>query len=573
MFTLNLLDKEPVAIESVEDANLVLSELSVSIAEVTGEMAIESMKMDHNIFIAEETFKNNIDELVPGTESFLSKTLDMVKKAFKAAIDFIKNVGKKIFKLFKKVWDFITGMFSGRRSKGGGGGSSGTRERMEEKKEKVEKEIKEILETPDTNSRTEKSEVFAVKRRKGIALAISKHPTYFAMPIADNSITAENILAYADTMVNSFMYINGNIINRILGPDYNPVMTMLISSKSSKVGILASLDVLVASYEAFMSEKVADTKDDIKEMVNSNRVKGAIDALENIAISLQNINDVANNISNIDMSDTAIRFNGSEIPVPNSIQDIFDKEVYGEDIKVKRVLAFVGRKKLGYLNIKYDSSFDNKINDKTELLTNMLSTESEYAIEDVLSNIVSYLTFIANSYAIEIKVYDYNDDVSDDAIDKLVSSMRIRESNVESILDNVIGILKNSESKGTELASIGNKTISKYEDKVNGVTADLAKLGARLRKINSSPIGAIANTTETINGMARLATIVSKNLVNPLKSFLGMTTDGGSVINSMINTTFEDDLTERKADQYSLINLLVYMYGLKRLEDNSLLHS
>ena len=571
------LNKEVVAYEDIDTSELALSGISVAATSITCVAAVESASVDNALFIGTTSIDYNIDSLTPGTESFMSKIISVIKHVFSKVLGFLKNVGNKILNVFKKLWRFISGLFTD-KNKGGGGGGSATviKKKIEDRKEAIDKEVKEMLNIPASDTRVDKATIMTSSARKSIVKALINNPTFFMMPLgSDAAITAEDIVNYAKTITSSFGYINETLLMDVLSDTYNPTAAMLTSKNSNKATIIDIVGLLIKKSIAH-NEHLTKNGIPAASTVFDYNEDEAIKMFRSVENGISVITTAAASLTSKDMTNTVIQFNNTVIPVPANIQTIFDNEDNGlvDGNEIKRILVSVGKAKASYLCVRHDTTLDESINASVELINDAFNPGgASHDIDDVVLELSALLSNISKAYSINVKSYEYIPDIDEAKLTDMINNMVVRNSNVETALNDGVALIKNIETTVSNTATINKALISKYEK-------NMAEAGLKLIELKETLEAAAINTdkerdklSKIITNFSSVATNTGKSLVTPIQEFLGVSMDGSNSMRTLTSVVFEDNFDDSKVSQYSLFNILVDLYAIKRIEDTKLMSS
>jgi len=533
----------------------------------------ENISLANNYLVLEK-IKYDIDGLQPGTESFVSKVVSGISKVFDTIISFLKNLASKIFKLFKRVWDFIMGLFKKDSKGGGSGGGSGTRKKIEDRKKEVEEEIKDLKEKSDKEGMDRvKDDVISYEKkyRNRIADALANHPTFFFMPRdSKDVITSKDIYNYTKVLLDSYDRITSGIYAELLSSGVNPFMTIIDSNDGN---IMKILEDIILAYETINKKVESIHSDSRLYEVYSNDFNKILNGLSS------DLTEFINEASDVSDGLTVgeLLYDNKSILIPDELKEVFRNEDSGlsEEFKVHRTLVGVTNKKMIYVKTIYDNKFETDISSRIQKIQDDLSSSDDTTtLDNFVLNVLILIKSVLSSYKIEIKSYDVTSGAPDiDTLRKLTDEITVTDRQAEANIDVVMKLYENITRKSLNEASKVKIILSRAESNVEDLTSNINKMKKRMKDFTKDPSNIERGNVVTIlNDMAAISSIVSKNTINPIKEFLGVNKEGSLVLVGMLKTNYSDMYTENTKSNYSTLNIMINLYGLERMQEFGLMN-
>jgi len=569
MLNIKLYDNVNVTEVNTDNVNLGLAELQVEMAEANVVYGNESISVA-NLYLDSERLKYDLSELTPGTESFMSAVMHGIETMFKKVIDFMSNIFKYIFKLFKRIYDFIMGFFKSRDKSGGGGGS--VRDRVEKKKDKVEDEIEEAKKQPTKNSPNSFNS-YIDKYTNRIAKGISSHNSFFSMPLKHNDkIDVQDIIFYLDTVKYSYNNVVANITTELLSDSIN-IFSILLS-KGKKSTVFKIIEDVINEYE-IQSKYNGKNAASIHNAV-TNELRGNI---ERIKEEITDISELLTSITNESFSNFNVMYNNKLIPVPDNIKAKHDEEdgLLENDVRVIRSLVSVTKTKFSYLKIMYDTKLQQEVEDNLNSAFEAWDEESAIIVskEKALLEVFKLLESATRAFSVSFKTYDTTTSIyGEDELREMIKDITITDSAYIKILSDASDVYEHIEDDSSKYIKKNKKLLSEHENRMDEMKEEvklIARAGNSYSKaVDKDDMGDFRELMSTIN---KIVTNVNNNTITPLNNFLGITKDTVGDGMKYLATDFDEKYLENHKSNYSMLNLIVDLYSLKRMQAASILHS
>jgi len=533
----------------------------------------ENINLANNYLVLEKT-KYDISGIEPGTESFVSKVISGISKVFDTIISFLKNLASKIFKLFKRVWDFIMRLFKKDSKGGGSGGGSGTRKKIEDKKKEIEKEITELKEKSDKEGFDKVKDdaiSYEVKYRNRIADALASHPTFFCMPRDDkNTITSKDIYNYVTVLLESYDRLTSGIYEQILNSNINPFMGLISNNGGN---IMKVINDIILAYETINKKVDSIHGDDKLYEVFANDFKQILNNLSNdLTEFIDRASDISEGLTVGDML-----YNGKTILIPQELKTQFENEDNGlpDEYVIHRTLVGVTNKKMIYLKTIYNKSFEGNISASIEKIQNDLTNNNDTTtLDNFVLNVLVLIKSVLSSYKMELKSYEVNENIpSIEDLRKLTSTISVTDRQAEANIDLVMDLYERITKSSLTEAKKVKFHLDNAEDNINNLKVTIEKIKKRMSDFTKEPVNIERNNVMTIlNDLTTISSIVTKNTVNPIKEFLGISKEGSIVIVSMLKTNYSEMYDETTKSNYSTLNIMINLYGLERMQEFGLMN-
>jgi len=553
---------------NIDDVNIGLAELRVEVAETNVVYGNESINMA-NLYLVSERIDYDISNLTPGTESFMSAVMHGIETMFKKIIDFMTNIFKYVFKLFKRIYDFIMGLFKKRDKSGGGGGS--IRDRVEKKKTKVEEEIEEIKKEP-TKNQPGKFETYIDKYRNSIAEGLKNHASFFNLPIkSDKKIDVQDIIYYLETIEHSYRNTIQDLTSEILGTKFNIFTIFLRHGKDSNIfkvlhSVIDEFN-LESKYEPSTADFVhkAITKDLRK---NINALRDEITAISKVLATMTSDN----------FEQFKVKYNNKDIVIPDEIKSLQEVEdsVLDNNKSVIRTLVSVTKTKFFYLTITYDKALEDEISKGLDETYEMLDINSKntYSKEEALNSMVNLLEVATRAFSLNFKSYEVTNNVPDiNDIRDMVKDIDLTEAATSKLIDQSLAVYEHIKDDSSKFSKHNEKLIKRHEKDMDAMLDEVKHL-EKASKLYSDVV-----STTSMNSINNLASTVSKiirnvntNTITPLKDFVGLTKDNSDINMRFLATDFDEKYLEIKGSNYSMLNLIVDLYSLQKMENARMMY-